>query len=375
MKYFLIAGEASGDLHGSNLVKGLRKRDADSIFSGWGGPLMQNEGMTLLKHYKELAFMGIAEVIVNIHTILSNFRTCKSQIIDYKPDALILVDYPGFNLRIAKWAKSKGIKVYYYISPTVWAWHESRIQTIRKSVDRLFAILPFEPKFYADRGINIEYFGHPLIDSVSAFRIKPVTELNFRHDNKLDERPIIALLAGSRKQELKRILPIMLEVSSQFPGYQFVIAGAPGFNSADYAPYLSQTSLPLVFSQTYTLLQFSVAALVTSGTATLETALIGTPQIVCYRTSLLSYIIGKMVIKLKFISLVNLILNKEVVKELIQFKLNPKNLTDELMRILPGGANRNQIECDYQEISEILGKPGASDRVAERIFSLLTSTS
>ncbi len=365
MKYYIIAGEASGDLHGSNLMKELKKKDPQAEFRFWGGDLMQQQGGTLVKHYRDLAFMGFSEVIMNLRTILNNIKICKKDIQEYKPDAVILVDYPGFNLRIAEFVKSLGIKVYYYISPQIWAWKTGRVHKIKKFVDRMFVILPFEKEFYAKYDYEVDFVGHPLLDAM-----KDLPEMNlekFKSEHGLDDRKVIAILPGSRKQEIKKKLPIMLSVEKDFPEYQFVVAGAPSLDLEFYQE-IAGNDLKIVFGKTYDLLRISKAALVTSGTATLETALLNIPEVVCYKGSRISYEIGKRVVKyIKFISLVNLIMDREVVKELIQNELNTKNLKSELEKILTE-PKRSQVLNDYKELREKLGGQGASERTAELIL-------
>lgn len=371
MKYYIIAGEASGDLHGSNLIRGLREEDPEAECRVWGGGLMEAAGGHLVKHYRDLAFMGFAEVVMNLRTILSNIKFCKKDILEYRPDALILIDYPGFNLRIAKWARAQGLKVYYYISPQLWAWHSSRVHGIKASVDRMFVILPFEEAFYREYDYEVDFVGHPLMDVIDE---KPARE-SFREENGLGGQPIIALLPGSRKQEIERMLGVMLEVTPAFPEYQFVIAGAPSQPEGFYREILDKAApgarrVKLVSNQAYTLLRQAEAALVTSGTATLETALIGVPQVVCYRGSRLSYLIARRLVNVEFIALANLIAGKEVVKELIQSEFNPKNLEKELGKILMP-ENRRRIKEGYALIRERLGKPGASRRAAQLIVKYL----
>lgn len=371
MKYYIIAGEASGDLHGSNLIRGLRETDPEAECRVWGGDLMEAAGGQLVKHYRDLAFMGFAEVLMNLRTIISNIKFCKKDILEYRPDALVLIDYPGFNLRIAKWAKAKGFKVYYYISPQLWAWHSSRVHGIKASVDRLFVILPFEEEFYRQYEYEVDFVGHPLMDVVDK---KPARE-SFREDNGLSKQPIIALLPGSRKQEIERMLQVMLEVVPDFPRYQFVIAGAPAQPGDFYQKILDQSSpdsrnVKLVNNQTYALLRHAEAALVTSGTATLETALFGVPQVVCYRGSRLSYFIARRLVNVEFIALANLIAGKEVVKELIQGEFNAKNLREELAKLLQP-EHRRRIQEGYALIRERLGKAGASRRVAQLIVKYM----
>ena len=364
MKYYIIAGEASGDLHGSNLMKELKKKDPQAEFRFWGGDLMQQQGGTLVKHYKDLAFMGFAEVIMNLRTILGNIKFCKKDIQNYKPDAVILVDYPGFNLRIAEFVKNLGIKVYYYISPQIWAWKTGRVHQIKKFVDRMFVILPFEKDFYAKYDFEVDFVGHPLLDAMQ--NLPEIDLEKFKSEHNLDERKVIALLPGSRKQEIKVKLPIMLSVQKDFPEFQFVVAGAPSLD-LDFYKEISGNQIKIISNKTYDLLRISEAALVTSGTATLETALLNIPEVVCYKGSRISYEIGKRVVKyIKFISLVNLIMDREVVKELIQQELNTKNLKSELTKILTE-PKRSQVLNDYKELREKLGGQGASERTADLI--------
>ena len=369
MKYYIIAGEASGDLHAANLMKALKKTDANAEFRFWGGDLMQNVGGTLVKHYKELAFMGFFEVVMNLRTITKNLSLCKKDIEAYQPDCLIFIDYPGFNMRIAKWAKIEGFKTHYYISPQIWAWKENRITAIKRDVDKMYVILPFEKEFYEDKhGMPVTFVGHPLIDAI-ADRI-PVDETAFRQTHKLNEKPIIALLPGSRKQEINKMLRGMLSVVKTFSDYQFVIAGAPSQDPEFYNSFIAGENLYFVENCTYDLLSVSHAALVTSGTATLETALLKVPEVVCYKSSWISYQIGRQLVKLKFISLVNLILNKEVVTELIQGDFNSKRITKELSSILEGPVREAQFEA-YHELETKLGGSGASQNVAELIYNSL----
>lgn len=371
MKYYIIAGEASGDLHGSNLIKGLREADPQAQCRAWGGDLMEAAGGQIVKHYRDLAFMGFAEVLLNLRTILGNIKFCKQDVLAYQPDALILIDYPGFNLRIAKWAKAQGLKVYYYISPQLWAWHSSRVHGIKASVDRLFVILPFEEEFYRQYDYEVDFVGHPLMDVVDE---KPEEE-SFREDNGLSNRPIIALLPGSRKQEIERMLEVMLEVAPAFPEYQFVIAGAPSQPEGFYRRILDKApphagQARLVDNQTYALLRHAEAALVTSGTATLETALFGVPQVVCYRGGRLSYLIARRLVNVEFIALANLIAGKEVVKELIQDECTADNLKTELQKLLQP-EHRQRIQEGYALIRERMGQPGASRKAARLIVGYL----
>ena len=366
MKYYIIAGEASGDLHGSNLIKEIKKLDADADFRAWGGDKMQALGLDLVKHHKDLAFMGFVEVVRNLPTILKNLKFCKEDILNYAPDALILIDYPGFNLRLVKWAKEKGLKVIFYISPQVWAWKESRVSLIKDYVDKMIVILPFEKEFYKKFDVDVEYAGHPLVKVVEDYKseAKGYTP---------EDENIIALLPGSRKQEIKRKLPVMLETSKHFPGYEFIVAKAPGITDEYYNAFLSPyKNVTAVAGQTYSILIRSKAALVTSGTATLETALFGVPEVVCYKAGELSYQIAKRLIKLNFISLVNLIMKKEVVKELIQNDLSVKNLTNELQQLLTNKGKQQQIKNDYRDLKNLLSQGGnASANAAKIIYDLV----
>lgn len=366
MKYYIIAGEASGDLHGSNLMKALKQKDSGAEFRFWGGDLMQKQGGNLVKHYRDLAFMGFLEVAMNLRTILNNIKFCKEDIRNYKPDVLILIDYPGFNLRIAKFAKELGIKVVYYISPQLWAWKEGRVEIIRKYVDEMMVILPFEEDFYRKHGVKSHFVGHPLLDAISG--LEDINPQKFKVENGLNEKEIIALLPGSRKQEVEKMLEIMLSVRPHFENYQFVIAGAPSLEKDFYQKYVDE-NVHFVSNKTYDLLRCSKAALVTSGTATLETALLNVPEVVCYRGSKISYAIAKRLVKnIKYISLVNLIMDKEVVKELIQNELNTKSLVRELQLIMDG-EKRDQMLNDYASLREKLGGKGASENAAAVILS------
>lgn len=377
-KIYIIAGEASGDLHGSNFLKELIKQNNESSFpidfefKFWGGDLMMGIiGKQPVKHIKDLAFMGFIEVLANIKTILQNITLCKKDIEDFKPDALFLIDYPGFNLRIAKWAKSNGIKVYYYISPTVWAWKESRVHTIKKVVDQMFVILPFEKPFYGKFNYSVEYVGHPLLDAIQQYNEIKLKKSQFISENNLVEKPIIALLPGSRKQEVRLKLPVMLEAVQHLTNYQIVIAGAPSLLPSFYSEFISSSGTKIVHGKTYDLLSASEAAVVTSGTATLETALLGIPEVVCYKTSSISYWIAKQLVKIKFISLVNLIMDEEVVKELIQNECNPITISSELSLILKGGEKRDFILKKYEEMKKIVGDGGASKKVAQLMLKTI----
>jgi len=367
MKYYIIAGEASGDLHGSNLMKALKEKDSSAEFRFWGGDLMQKQGGTLVKHYRDLAFMGFLEVAMNLRTILNNIKICKEDIKNNQPDVLILVDYPGFNLRIAKFAKELGIKVVYYISPQLWAWKEGRVEIIKKYVDEMMVILPFEEDFYHKHGVKSHFVGHPLLDAIST--LQDISVDDFKTENGLNEKEIIALLPGSRKQEVEKMLEIMLSVRPHFENYQFVIAGAPSLEKEFYQKYVDE-NVHFVSNKTYDLLRCSKAALVTSGTATLETALLNIPEVVCYRGSKISYAIAKRLVKnIKYISLVNLIMDKEVVKELIQSELNTKNLVKELNFIIDGEKRSGMLQ-DFKLLREKLGGKGASENAADIILDL-----
>ena len=370
MKYYIIAGEASGDLHASNLMKALRLQDTEADFRYWGGELMQAQGGTLVKHYRDLAFMGFLEVVLNLKTILHNISFCKKDIAAYQPDVIIFVDYPGFNMRIAKWAKAQGIKTHYYISPQIWAWKENRIHAIKRDVDAMYVILPFEKDFYEKKhNFPVHFVGHPLIDAIAGR--KPVDPKQFLKKHQLDERPVIALLPGSRKQEIKKMLSVMLSVVDDFPQYQFIIAGAPNQEESFYRQFIKKENVHLLLNKTYDLLSISHAALVTSGTATLETALFKVPEVVCYKGSRISYEIAKRVIKLNYISLVNLILDKEAVTELIQTGFNTRRLREELQKILDN-THREKLFIDYYELEKKLGGKGASEKTAALIYSSLT---
>ena len=369
MKYYIIAGEASGDLHGANLMKALCEKEPNAEIRFWGGDLMQSVGGAIVKHYRELAFMGFLEVILNLKTILSNIKICKKDIEAFQPDVLIFIDYPGFNMRIASWAKERNIPTHYYISPQIWAWKENRIKAIKRDVDFMYVILPFEKDFYEKKhNFPVHFVGHPLIDAIASRT--EISDVKFRKDNELDDKPIIALLPGSRKQEIAKMLSIMLSVVNDFPDYQFVIAGAPSQEYEFYQTFLKKENVKFIANKTYDLLSHSHAALVTSGTATLETALFNVPEVVCYKGSWVSYQIAKRVLTLKYISLVNLIMDKEVVKELIQEELNTKNLKLELNKIL-NEDGRAQLLKEYAQLKQNLGGEGASKKTAALIINSL----
>jgi lipid-A-disaccharide synthase len=362
-KYYIIAGEASGDLHGSNLIRAIYAKDATATIRCWGGDLMLAAGGTLVKNYKDLAFMGFAEVVTNLRTILGNMKFCKQDIEQFQPDVIVMIDFPGFNLPIANWAHPKGYKIVWYISPQIWAWKEKRIHEIKKSVDKMLVILPFEKAYYAKWNYKVEYVGHPLIEVIEKFKKQPLAISN----KLLANQQIVALLPGSRKQEILKKLPIMLSMARRFPTYHFVVAKAPGVADDFYAPMLAlYPNVSAVANQTYSLLQKATAALVTSGTATLETALFGVPQVVCYKANAISYEIAKRVIKIKYISLVNLIMDKLVVKELIQHELSETKLALALKEILEDKKNITRIKNDYHDLWDLLAAGGhASEQAAK----------
>jgi lipid-A-disaccharide synthase len=369
MKYYIIAGEASGDLHGSNLIREIRKLDPAATVRCWGGDLMEEAGGKLVKHYRDLAFMGFTEVIRNLPTILNNLTFCKQDILSYHPDALILIDYPGFNLRIAKWAKLQGLKIIYYISPQVWAWKENRVKTIKACVNKMLVILPFEKDFYKRWNFEVEYVGHPLVEVIDAFQASRLNEPPEKNQVGDHGKGIVALLPGSRKQEILKKLPVMLEMSRLLPDYRFVVAQAPGQDDAFYKELLSTyPNVSSVKNRTYELLMQAKAACVTSGTATLETALFGVPEVICYKGSQVSYEIAKRLIKVNYISLVNLIMNKQVVKELIQQELTPANLYKELHQLLYDTDRQREIKEDFAKLKEILSQGGHASANAARIL-------
>lgn len=375
MKYFLIAGEASGDLHASNLMAALKEKDPEADFRFFGGDLMQAVGGTLVKHYREMAFMGFIPVLLNLRTILNNMKTCQEDIRKYQPDVVILIDYPGFNLKIAKFVKTVlHLPVYYYISPKIWAWKQYRIKDFRRYVDRMFCILPFETEFFRKLDYSVDYVGNPSVDSVAQYKEKQANRPDtFMADERLPDKPILALLAGSRRQEIKDNLPTMLEVAATYPDYQPVIAGAPGLEPEYYKQYIGNHPAKIIFGKTYDLLQHSRAALVTSGTATLETSLFRVPQVVCYYVVAgpLASFIFRNFFHTKYISLVNLIAGREVVQELFGARFSYQQIHDELGKILHDTAYRQQMLDGYDEIIQMLGKPGASQRTAELIYQSL----
>jgi len=362
MKYYIIAGEASGDLHGSKLMYGIRARDANAEFRCWGGDMMETAGGVIVKHYRDLAFMGFQEVLLNIRTILGNIRFCKDDLLNWRPDAVILIDYPGFNMRIAQFAKTSGFNVFYYISPQVWAWKKQRVHKLHRYTDLAFVVMPFEKDFHASYGYHAEFTGHPMPDSIDL--ITKTDGTAFRKKHSLGEKPVIALIPGSRKQELQRILPVMLKTTERFPDYQFVVAGVDTLSEKFYRKIIKNYPVKLVIGQTHDLLRISRAAAVKSGTVTLETALLGVPQVVCYRFSFLSALVAWLLVHVKYISLVNLILDRKAVTELIQYKFTPDSLSRELAPLLTDGKERSHMLNDYKELLTLVGPPGASDRAA-----------
>lgn len=363
MRYYIIAGEASGDLHGSNLIKQLHQQDTAANIRAWGGDKMEASGATIVKHYRDLAFMGFVEVVKHLGTILRNISFCKQDILQFQPDVLVLIDYPGFNMRIAAWAKKQGIKVVWYISPQVWAWKAGRVKQLKRDVDKMLVILPFEVDFYRQKAYEVTYVGHPLIEVVAEAQQQPITQ-------RFSEKPIIALLPGSRKQEIAQKLPEMLKMVRHFPDYQFIIAQAPSMPEEEYKQWIKDENVLLVSGQTYKLLQQATAALVTSGTATLETALFGVPQVVCYRGNPVSYWLAKKLIHIRFISLVNLIMDKEIVKEMIQDDLNETALKTELDKILHQVNYRNEMKQQYEQLWNLLGSQPTSLLVAQEIIAI-----
>lgn len=373
MRYFIIAGEASGDLHASHLMSELKKRDGEATFFFFGGDLMTAQGGTLLKHYRKMAFMGLIPVLLNLYKIKQNFRLAEDKLLEFKPDVLILVDYPGFNLRMAAFAKAHGIKVFYYISPKIWAWKIKRVYKVKLYVDEMFTIFPFETDFYAKYDYKIHYVGNPTVDELANRPNRDQTFEEFISKNSLPDKPVIALLAGSRSQEITRILPVMTKVMKRFPEYQYIIAGAPSHSHELYDKVLGKNHIPVLFDQTYEILQHSKAALVASGTATLEAAVLNVPQVVCYRIEAgrLGSWVKEQLVKVPFISLVNLIIGHEVVKELFQETCTPMTVGDELERILTDTSYRNMMLKDYKVMLEKLGGPGCAERAAGEMIELL----
>jgi lipid-A-disaccharide synthase len=371
MRYFIVAGEQSGDLHGSNLVREIIRTDSKAAISCWGGNLMESAGAKLLMHYRNTAYMGFVTILKNLGAIKRNLELCRQQITDFKPDVVILIDYPGFNLRIASFAKESGLRVFYYISPKFWAWNEKRVEKIKRFVDRIYIIFPFEVEFYRKHGIEAVYCGNPLLDETE----RKIRSFPARYELKkalgITGKPVIALLAGSRKSEVEQVLPRMLAVIEDLPDYQFVLAGVGSIPDRLYRTIIGENHVTLIKDRTYEILRISEAALVTSGTATLETALLNVPQVVCYHGDFFSMVIAWLVIRVKFISLVNLIMGREVVKELIQYDLSRKKLATELQSVLPGGIRRKMVLDDYKSLKQILGDEGASGRVAEDMVRTL----
>jgi lipid-A-disaccharide synthase len=376
MKYYLIAGEASGDLHGSNLIKELTAADSSAQLRYFGGDLMQAVGGNLVKHYREMAFMGFIDVIMNIKTIKRNMEFCKKDLLEFQPDVLILIDYPGFNLRIAEFAKRNNIKVHYYISPKIWAWKEHRIKKIKRFIDEMFTIFPFETEFYAKHNFDVHYVGNPLMDSLKEYKNKQQTKEHFFSKNKLDNRPIVALLAGSRIKEIKRMLPVMLKATEEFPSFQFVISGVKNIDKKVYSDIIKNNKIPIIFEQTYDLLNFAHTAIVTSGTATLETALFNVPQVVVFKTSgglFVDFIFRNFFIKTVWASLPNIILQKAALLELIQNDFTKKNVKKELKKLLFDNNYRENFFEDYKQLKETMGKPGCSNRTATLIIESLNN--
>jgi lipid-A-disaccharide synthase len=372
MKYYIIAGEASGDLHASNLMRELKRVDRDAEFRFWGGDLMAEQGGTLVRHYRETAYMGVWEVLVNLKSIFSNLDECREDILRYHPDVVILVDYPGFNLRIAEFAHQRGFRIFYYISPKIWAWNQGRVKRIRKWVDKMFTILPFETDFFARYNVPVVYSGNPLLDAIHTRKYKNESRQNFLERHALPDKPIIAMLAGSRRQEIERLLPDMLAMTQYFPEHQFIIAGAPSFTEADYQRYLpAEGQIKVIFEETYALLQQAGASMVTSGTATLEAALLNCPQVVCYKMwggRFTHFMAKKVIIKVPFISLVNLILDRQAVTELFQNGMTRENLKIEMEALLYNESVRNKMLEDYEHLRRIMGGPGSSEKTARLMW-------
>lgn len=373
MKYFLIAGEPSGDLHAAHLMEAIKQYDSNATFQYFGGDLMQAQGGELLKHYREMAFMGFLTVVKNLGKIRRNFVNAEEALHQFNPDVLILIDYPGFNLRMAQFAKSIGIKTFYYISPKLWAWKTGRVKKVKAFVDEMFTIFPFETAFYKKYNYPVRYVGNPTVDELMNRAGQDESFTQFVKRNRLPEKPLVALIAGSRKQEISLILPVMAEVAECFPGYQFVVAGAPGQDAAYYNQFLENKNIPVLFGQTYALMQQASAALVTSGTATLETAVIGTPQVVCYRTEIgiLAEWLRPLVLKTAYFSLVNLIVNREIVRELFQSGCTVDTISEELDKLLHNKVYRTEMEANYNEMKDILGGPGCANRAAQQMIDIL----
>ncbi len=376
MKYYLIAGEASGDLHGSNLMLEIKKEDPEAEFRFFGGDLMEKAGGELVKHYREMAFMGIVNVVLNLRTISRNLNFCKKDILDFRPDVLILIDYPGFNLRIAEFAKKQNIKVFYYISPKIWAWKAYRIKKIRAFVDEMFTILPFETEFYGKHKMDVHYVGNPLLDSIAMFRKKTLPRNEFLTKNNLDERPVVALLAGSRVQEIKKTLPLMVKIAEFYPDFQFVVAGVNSIDIKLYLRFLNKSGVKIIFGQTYDLLNNAHTALIASGTAALETALFNVPQTVIYKVEggwVVDFIMRNFVFDMAGVSLPNIIMNREIVREYIQVKMTLKNVKNEMDKLLYNKQYRNKILEDYSRLRKLMGEPGSSKRAAKKMTEILKS--
>lgn len=368
-RLYIIAGEASGDLHGANLIKAMKKQE-DVNIRAWGGDKMEEAGADVVKHFRDLAFMGFLEVAMNLRTIMKNLSFCKSDILNYKPDALILIDYPGFNMRIAEWAHKQGIKVFYYISPQIWAWKKNRVYSLKKTVDKMFVILPFEKDFYKKYDMDVEFVGHPLMDEINDFKKQAQSFENFTKRNSLSQKPIIALIPGSRKQEISKILPEMMRLRSQYPDHQFVLGAAPSMDDSFYRSIIGDSDVSIIRDQTYPLYHHAQVGMVASGTATLEAAIFGLPEVVCYKGSAISVQIARRVIKVKYISLVNLIMDKEIVTELIQNDLNSKKLKKELDLLLDENY-AEKLEESYKALRQKLGGVGASDKAAQAMLKSL----
>jgi lipid-A-disaccharide synthase len=368
VKYYIIAGEASGDLHASNLIRELKLLDNNSVFRAWGGDLMQQQGAEIVKHYRDLAFMGFAEVLMNLPAILRNISYCKKDILAFAPDVLILVDYPGFNLRIAEFARAHQIKVVYYISPQIWAWKKGRVHTIKRVVDKMMVILPFEKDFYNNYQFEVDFVGHPLLDAIAS---EAKENKAFIDANNFSDKPVIALLPGSRKQEISKMLEIMLQMVNEFPDYQFVIGGAPSIELSYYETIIGSRKVKIISGATHQLLRHAKAALITSGTATLEAALLKVPEVVCYKGNPISYAIARRLVHIKYISLVNLIMDRQVVTELIQDKLTKENLKYELDQLLTNTNRSARLQSDYDDLITKLGGSGASLKAAKIIYNLL----
>ncbi len=373
MKYYVIAGEASGDLHGANLLSELKKLDSEASFRCWGGDKMQAQGAVVAKHIKDLAFMGFVEVLMNIRTITKNIKFCKEDILAHRPDVLILIDYPGFNLRMAEFAHKNGIKVFYYISPTIWAWKEGRVEIVKRAVDKMFVILPFEKPFYAKHNCEVDYEGHPLIDEIEKIKKEIPSYEDFIKENKLSGKPIIACLPGSRKQEISKMLSVMLKMQNHYPEYELVIAGAPNLSEAYYNSICNLNGAKIISGKTYHLLHHAKVGLIKSGTSTLEAALFNLPEVCCYSANATTIWIARQFVKIKYFSLPNLIMDKKVITELLQGELTEENLKNELQLIIQEGKHRTEMLNNFAQLNEMLGGKGASERIAKKMYFYLTS--